>query len=153
MNKYSKTGRQRLLSEILSRQDPGGQGGLLQKLRKKGVRVTQATISRDLQEMGYVRLRVRPGVFRYERIDSREAGKIRERLKVLFANFVSEIKGVGNLLLVKTSPGNANGVASLIDGLGDPVILGTVAGDDTILVVVDTGRNRERVEHEFRSLL
>jgi transcriptional regulator of arginine metabolism len=153
MNIYTKTERQKLLAEILERQDPGRQTELLLELRKRGAAVTQATVSRDLQEMGYVRLRIRPGVFRYERLDSPGTERLSQRLKVLFAHFVSEIKGVGNMILVKTSPGNANGVASLIDGLRDPVLLGTVAGDDTILVVVDNEKNRKRIEHEFRSLL
>ncbi len=153
MNNYAKAGRQKILEEILAWQVPGRQTELLRELRKKGVIVTQATVSRDLQEMGYVKLRVRPGVFRYERIGSPEGRQIWERLKILCANFVTGVKGVGNLLLIKTSPGNANGVASLIDGLRDPALLGTVAGDDTILVVVDKEKNRKRVENEFRSLL
>jgi transcriptional regulator of arginine metabolism len=71
----------------------------------------------------------------------------------LFDNFVTDLKSTTNLLLVKTSPGNANGVASFIDRLDWPEILGTVAGDDTILVVVDNEENRRGVEQRFHMLL
>ena len=63
-----------------------------------------------------------------------------------------DVLSTGNLLLVKTTPGNANGVASLIDSLHKPGILGTVAGDDTILVVIDTVEHCSGLEQEFRAL-
>ena len=68
-------------------------------------------------------------------------------------NFVVEIKGTNNLILIKTSPGNANGVGSFIDQIEIPEILGTVAGDDTILVVVDLAKNRSPIEKKFKVLL
>jgi transcriptional regulator of arginine metabolism len=70
----------------------------------------------------------------------------------MFRDFVTDVRSTENLILVRTSPGNANGVASLIDGLRMPEVLGTVAGDDTILVVVDTRANRRKVEQGFREL-
>jgi transcriptional regulator of arginine metabolism len=71
----------------------------------------------------------------------------------MFKNFVTDVKRTGNLVLIKTSPGNANGVASLIDGLTQKEILGTVAGDDTILIVVDQKEHGRQVEMGFRELL
>jgi transcriptional regulator of arginine metabolism len=153
MKDYTKERRRRLLGEILRRQGAGSQVHLLWELRSKGVSVTQATISRDLHDMGYVRVRAQPGVYRYEKLETSRGGELWRRLRVLFENFVTDIKGVGNLLVIKTSPGNANGGASLIDGLRRPGILGTVAGDDTILLITDSDQVRASVEEEFQALL
>ncbi len=153
MNNYTKEQRQAVLAEILLSKIHRSQVSLLKELCKRGIGVTQATVSRDLQEMGYIKVRRRPGGFHYVKHESEGTGELWERLRVLFKNFVQEVNGTGNLLLVKTSPGNANGVASLIDRIHIPKILGTVAGDDTILVVADSERHRKDVEKEFLSLI
>jgi transcriptional regulator of arginine metabolism len=155
MYEYTKTRRQAVLREVITRQRVGGQDRLLAELRERGIRTTQATISRDLQEMGVVKARVEPGVYAYsfEILNPASRDESSRRLKVLFADFVTDVRAAANLVVVRTSPGNANGVASLIDGLERPGILGTVAGDDTILVVVDTEARRAEVEREFRALL
>lgn len=153
MKEHAKEKRQKLLAGLLLRRELGSQVRLLGELRARGVRTTQATVSRDLQEMGYVRVRVRPGLFRYEKIEPFSGGELWRRLKVLFKDFVCGISGTGNLLVIKTSPGNANGVASLIDGLRKSGVLGTIAGDDTVLVVVDAEKARKGLEEELRALL
>ena len=149
----SRRARQALLKELLGRMSPADQGLFQREMRKRGVRTTQATISRDLQEMGYVKVRTGPGVYRYEAFDPAGRGSLLDRLKVLFRNFVVEVKGTGQLLLVKTSPGNANGVASVIDAIRKKEILGTVAGDDTILVITGGPADRKEIQHEFEALL
>ncbi len=153
MNTITKHARQLLLKELIGRADAGDQGLILREMRKRGIRTTQATISRDLREMGYVKVRIGPGASRYEVFDPSAKGGLLERLKVLFRSFVLYIKGTGQLLLVKTSPGNANGVASLIDSLRKEEILGTIAGDDTVLVVAAGEKQRKDIEREFASML
>ena len=103
--------------------------------------------------MGFFKVRIKPGEYKYELLERASEGMIWDRLRLLFHNFVTDVKGTKNLILIKTTPGNAQGVASLIDGVTRSEILGTVAGDDTILVVIDTDRNRERIEKEFKQLL
>lgn len=153
MNEYTKQERQRLLKEIIARQEIGDQFHLLEALNSHGIEATQATVSRDLQEMGVAKVRIKSGVYKYQVIEKVSNDFILDKLKVLFDNFVIDLKSTTNLLLVKTSPGNANGVASFIDRLDWPEILGTVAGDDTILVVVDNEENRRGVEQRFHVLL
>ena len=153
MNKITKFKRQQFLRDVIARQGLGDQHHLLMELKKQGIATTQATISRDLNEMGFIKVRVETGVYRYEYFEKVSDALLRERLKVLFANFVIEIKSANNLILLKTSPGNANGVASLIDGLQRKEILGTIAGDDTILVVIRNLESRKNVENEFKMLL
>ncbi|MFC1530378.1 hypothetical protein ACFL6R_06655 [Gemmatimonadota bacterium] len=71
---------------------------------------------------------------------------------IIIPHGTTDINSTGNLLLIKTTPGNANGIASLIDSLRRPGILGTVAGDDTILVVIDSVENCLAVEQDFMAL-
>lgn len=153
MNKNTKRRRQRLLKEIVATSGIGDQQHLLVLLKRRGIETTQATVSRDLQEMGFIKVRQDTGVYRYEILEKKSESMIWEKLNVLFENFVTGIRSTNNLILIKTSPGNANGVASLIDGLQRQEILGTLAGDDTILVVIDTEANRQVMERDFRRLL
>jgi len=154
MNRYPSTERRRVLREILRDEPAGGQSSLLRALRRRGLRAAQATLSRDLREIGAVRVRTASDAFRYEvPAAGPPPAAPREKLRKLFRSLVTGVRGTGPLVLVKTSPGNAAGIASLIDALGHPHILGTVAGDDTILVVVDGEGRRRAVEKEFHDLL
>ena len=92
-------------------------------------------------------------VFNYYIIENLPDGVIWNKLKILFENFVFDIKITENLILLKTSPGNANGVASLIDHLNRSEVLGTIAGDDTILVVMDNQENSNNLKTEFQNML
>ncbi len=153
MQNYTKIERQHLLRKIITEQGIGNQHKLFDELKKHGIDTTQATISRDLQEMGFFKVRIKPGEYKYELLERASEGMIWDRLRLLFHNFVTDVKGTKNLILIKTTPGNAQGIASLIDSVTRSEILGTVAGDDTILVVIDTDKNRERIEKELRQFL
>ena len=74
-------------------------------------------------------------------------------IKKLFLSRKFQIKFTNNMIVIKTTPGNANSVAVIIDRLGLPEILGTIAGDDTILIVIDADENRKRIETEFVNIL
>jgi transcriptional regulator of arginine metabolism len=153
MNENTKRSRQRALHAILERERIADQDKLLAVLKKRGIRTTQATISRDFREMGVVKVPVAPGGYAYKAEIAEPAPSGARGLDGLFRTFVTDVKGASHLVVIKTTPGNANGVAVQIDALKKPVILGTVAGDDTILVVVDTEAHRAAVEREFRALL
>lgn len=153
MNEYTKKERQQILRKLINRRGIGDQRRLLGELKKRGIDATQATISRDFQEMGVIKVRVGPGEYRYELSKKISKDILWSKLQVLFDNFVVDIKGTNNLILVKTSPGNANGVGSFIDQIEIPEILGTVAGDDTILVVVASAKSRGQIEKRFKELL
>lgn len=154
MNSYPTKERRRALREVLKDEPIASQAALLRALRRRGQRAAQATISRDLREIGAVRVRTSSGTFRYE-VPAAGAppAPAREKLRALFRSLVTGVRGTGALVLVKTTPGNAAGIASLIDALGHPHILGTVAGDDTILVVADGEAHRRGVEKELHDLL
>ena len=142
-----------MIRKIISEQEVSDQIQLLNQLKNSGIQTTQATISRDLQELNVVKVRVKPGHYKYEILEKPSESNLREQLRIVFDNFVDEIKSTKNLIVIRTAPGNANSVAAIVDRLEIPEILGTIAGDDTILVIVDTDENRKRIESEFVAIL
>jgi transcriptional regulator of arginine metabolism len=153
MNDYTTKIRLQVLKKIISEQEVSDQIHLLNELRNSGIETTQATISRDLQRLKVVKVRVEPGRYRYEILKKASESDLKDQLRVVFDNFVDEIKSTNNLIVIKTASGNANSVAVIIDRLGLPEILGTIAGDDTILVVVNTNENRKKIENGFIGIL
>jgi transcriptional regulator of arginine metabolism len=155
MYKYSKRIRQAAIRDVLEEHPAADQGSVDLALRKRGIRVTQATISRDLRELGLAKARIEGGGYAYTAgtsgTPSTEA--VERSLTVMFRNFVVAVNDTSHMVLIKTHPGNANGVASLLDSLNRPGILGTVAGDDTVLIVVDSDSRRTALAREFRALL
>lgn len=148
-----KLERQKLLQEIIDSREAADQHDLLLSLNEAGIETTQATVSRDLQEMGYVKVRLDSGKYTYRILDKNSQKAIRNQLEILFRNFVTDILSSGNLLIVKTTPGNANGIARVIDSTKRPEILGTIAGDDTIMVVTESEERLRQLDDEFRTLL
>ncbi len=148
-----KKERQKLIKQILEEKEIGEQFQLLEELKKRGINTTQATVSRDLQEMGVVKVRIKPGVYKYELMQKGLSNRVWEKIKVAFENFVESIDYTGNLILIKTPPGNAHGVAALIDELNYDGILGTLAGDDSILVIVKQPEKTKKIVKEFQNLL
>jgi transcriptional regulator of arginine metabolism len=123
------------------------QDELAERLAQVGVRVTQATLSRDLDELGAVRLRGADGTLVYALpsdpasaagIDASDAaaGKVTiDAVSRVAADLLVSAEASGNLVVLRTPPGAAQLMASMIDRSGMPAVLGTVAGDDTVLVV------------------
>jgi transcriptional regulator of arginine metabolism len=127
MNKYA---RQLKIKEILQQNRVGNQHDLLQLLRDSGMAVAQATLSRDCAELGIIRSRTN-GKFKMLFPDD-DADKI---IKGLVGIEVLSIKANETTIIIITLPGRAHGVGSWLDQLKSPLILGTIAGDDTVLVI------------------
>ncbi|MCK5145554.1 arginine repressor [bacterium] len=152
MKNITKNERHSMIQRIID-DGIGDQRHLLQSLRMQGIETTQATISRDLQEMGYAKVRVAPGVYRYEKVEAQMPGLYTEKLQVMFREFVTDIRSTQNQIVIKTLPGNANGVGRVIDEWAGPEVLGTIAGDDTILVIVDSVENRPELEDSLQNFM
>lgn len=131
-----KTDRQALIREIIKHHIVATQEGLGERLRQQGVRVTQATVSRDIKELRFVKVPVGDGRSRYAFPSESTEGFSQERMGRIFKDAVLEIGDSENLIVMKTLPGMANAVASALDGAKWPDIIGTIAGDDTILAVI-----------------
>ncbi|MBE3587973.1 MAG: arginine repressor [Thermoanaerobacteraceae bacterium] len=135
-----KSRRHRQILEIINRQFIGTQEELAAALKEAGFAVTQATVSRDIRELGLIKLPAGNNRFRYAPPVDSFLRPREERLKRLFRDSVQSLDYSENLVVIKTLPGEAQGVASALDQSHWPEIIGTVAGDDTILVVVKPKR-------------
>lgn len=133
----AKQQRQRLIADWLRQHRIGSQEELVARLDLAGVPTTQATVSRDLDELGAVRVRG-GGAMHYRLPEQLESGNA-ARLDQLLADWVTEIVPAGNLVVLRTPPGSANLVANALDAAGIEEAAGTIAGDDTIFVALVDG--------------
>ncbi|MGQ9824437.1 MAG: arginine repressor [Desulfotomaculales bacterium] len=131
-----KTQRQKKILEIISRQPVQTQKELADALRAEGLQATQATISRDIKELGLVKAPAEKEKARYLLPQNPPSFSREERLKRAFKTSVVSIDASENLVVIKTLPGEAQGVAAALDQANPQGIIGTVAGDDTIIAVV-----------------
>lgn len=148
--------RERLILEIVSAQPVQTQEELVRALRERGLRVTQATVSRDVKRLGLVKVPDAHGRYRYalpEELREAPTPSARRKLVAAFQEFVTGLDWGEGLVLVKTLSGRANAVAAAIDEARMREIAGTVAGDDTILVVVRRADQRDAVVRALQRLL
>jgi transcriptional regulator of arginine metabolism len=139
-----KLNRQAAIAKIIKKHQVFTQDGLLKHLKHNGIRVTQATLSRDIAEMGIVQV---PGLTgRYYQLPSAANVPVAPAELILrFNAYVATIKHSGNLIVVTTLPGEASGAARLVDGLNFREVLGTVAGDDTFLIVASNKQSVNKI--------
>lgn len=134
--KLSRAARQHRIVQILEKSAVTSQQQLVELLAAAGVEATQATVSRDLDEIGAVKVRAAGGESVYAVPDlPKDRVAPEEHLRRVLGDWVVEVVASANLVVVRTPPGSAHVVASALDRAGLAEILGTVAGDDTILVV------------------
>jgi transcriptional regulator of arginine metabolism len=144
-----KVQRQRRIVQVLRHQQVSSQEELAGLLKRNGERVTQATLSRDLEELGAIKVRENGRVV-YRLPEEPPPGD--EWLRRMLQEFVLDVEASGNLVVVKTPPGGASAVARALDSAGAKDVIGTVAGDDTILVVCREGVKGQIVARRLRSL-
>ncbi|MGE5558301.1 MAG: arginine repressor [Bacillota bacterium] len=131
-----KNFRQTLIIEAVKSGLVGTQEELGVFLAQNGLKVTQATISRDIKELGLIKVSTSDGRYCYVLPSQRTTGDLVKKARRIFEDSVSSFDYSENLVVVKTAPGLAHGVAAAVDNLNWPGIIGTIAGDDTILIVV-----------------
>lgn len=131
----TKLQRQRAVLELVRREPLGSQDEIRRRLADLGLPATQSTISRDLEELGLVRVRGTGGELHYATPEETRPASPGNGLRALLREFAAGVDHSGNLVLVTTPPGAAMAVARVIDESSVPGVLGTVAGDDTIIVV------------------
>lgn len=131
-----KAVRHAMILEIIHNNRVETQEDLARHLEERGMPVTQATISRDIKELGLVKVPTGNGHYRYARPEQPSERDALRRVRRAFEESVMEVAFFGDLVVIRTLPGIAPGVASAIDGLHWPEIVGSVAGDDTIFLLV-----------------
>jgi len=147
-----KRTRQKLIRDLIGIREIRTQDELLDALKRKNVRVTQATLSRDFREMGVIKKPLGMGGVVYKIVP--EAAPVSaENLHNKFAGTVLDVKRSNNLILLKTPPAEAQGVARVVDNARIEGLLGTVAGDDTILIVTDTESDARRIVNLFNKII
>jgi transcriptional regulator of arginine metabolism len=132
----TKTQRQQLVSRLIAQHAVTNQPQLVELLAAEGISATQATVSRDLEDLGAVKVRV-PGGDTVYAIPEYEPARLapEDQLRRVMGEWVAEVRHSGVMVVVKTPPGCAHVVASALDRSGMDGLVGTVAGDDTIFCI------------------
>jgi transcriptional regulator of arginine metabolism len=144
----NKTGRQARIKELISTTEVSSQEDLCQILKESGFDTTQATLSRDLHEMGIVRIPSENGFKYVFHQDDNE-----QSLKKLIGMEIINVLHNESIVIVKTMPGRAAGVALYFDRLKNSQIIGTVAGDDSIMVIPESHDIVESVFHIIKEVM
>lgn len=131
-----KTQRQAKIMEIITNGDVETQEQLLAELEKAGFRSTQATISRDIKELRIVKELTSFGTYRYTTSSKEVSGTFSARLNTIFRECILGYDYAQNIIVIRTMPGLASAAGSAIDAMNMSVVVGTLAGDDTVMVVM-----------------
>lgn len=131
-----KSQRQAKIMEIISNRNVETQEQLLSLLTEEGFRATQATISRDIKELRIVKELTNMGTYRYTTAANESGGTFSARLNTIFRECVTGFDYAQNIIVIRTLPGLASAAGSAIDSMDMNKIVGTLAGDDTVMVVM-----------------
>ncbi len=149
----SKEYRQRLIEELVEAEFVSTQAEIAEHLHQRGIRVTQATISRDVNELRLVRIPAGDGQHRYRSTPLAAQEDVMGELAQRFKLFVRNLERGENILVINTDEGHATGIAYVIDKLDKDEIIGTIAGQNTILVVTRNAQQAGELLEELEELL
>ena len=147
-----KNARQTAILSIIEQNDIETQEELAGRLKDMGIAVTQATVSRDIKELRLLKVLSGTGGYKYATADKAEHG-LSERFVRMFKDSVLSVDSSKNIVVLKTLAGSANVAAEAIDSMHLPEILGTMAVDNTILVVVQNEEEAAQTANRFRDML
>ena len=147
-----KNTRQSAILSIIEHQDIETQEELASALKARGIAVTQATVSRDNKELRLLKVLSGRGGYKYATADKAEHG-LSDRFVRMFVDSVISINSANNIIVIKTLSGSANAAAEAVDSMHWPEILGTMAGDNTILVIVHDENEAASVTERFQEIL
>ena len=148
----SKTQRQQVIAQLLAGEAVTSQEQIVEHLAANDITATQATVSRDLEDLGAIKVRLPGGVAAYAIPDHPHEQVVPVgHLRRVFTEWVVGAEHSGNIVVLRTLPGSAHVVGSAIDRSGLDEVLGTVAGDDTLFVVAAEGHPGAEVADLFRS--
>jgi transcriptional regulator of arginine metabolism len=148
-----KAERQKLILEIIMEQRVETQEDLLQALRARGCKATQATISRDIRELRLVKEMSSDGSYHYAESAHKVEGDLTARLRKIFRQSVTSCDVAQNLIVIKTMPGLASGACATLDGMEIPDLVGTLAGDDTALLIMHSNGAAEQFYRDIQQML
>jgi len=144
--------RQAKILEIIKNKEIETQEELSEELKKLGLKVTQATVSRDIKELRLIKSLSKSGRYKYATLEN-QTTILSDRLMRLFRDSILSIDHAGNILVLKTLSGAGQAAASTIDAINYEEIVGTIAGDDTIFVLIRDEETVEDIKDKFRNLM
>lgn len=148
-----KSQRQAKIMEIISTQNVETQEQLLEELQKEGFRGTQATISRDIKELRIVKELSSMGTYRYTASASEMDSSFTGRLNTIFRECVVSFDYAQNIIVIRTLPGLASAAGSALDSMNLNSVVGTLAGDDTVMVVMRDNNTAAALCGEIKNLI
>lgn len=148
-----KAQRQAKILEIISKRDIENQEQLLRALQEEGFNSTQATISRDIKELCVTKELTSFGTYRYTAAMKGKSGAFSSGLNAIFRECTLSFDYAQNIVVLKTIPGLASAAASAVDAMNLSVVVGTIAGDDTVLVVMRDSNSAAVFCGELKNLL
>ena len=147
-----KSQRHLAILDLIERQEVETQEAMADALREMGIQVTQATVSRDIKELKLIKSRSASGRYRYA-LPSGSSRSIGDRLHRMLQESMLSVSSSESLVVIKTLSGSANVAAEALDGLGWAEVLGTLAGDNTILLVARSASEAPEVVRRLRELM
>lgn len=140
-----KSSRQTEILEIIAEQDIETQGQLLEALEARGVKSTQATVSRDIKELRLVKEISPTGNYRYAPASADETSDAARRLEGIFKDACTGFDYALHTVVIRTLPGLAQAVGSAMDGMDHENVVGSIAGDDTVVIIMRNAATAERL--------
>ncbi len=147
-----KEKRQDIILEIIKRKDVETQEELAEELKSRGINVTQATVSRDIKELNLIKILSHNGKYKYAQVSKGRNTNI-NALATIFSNTALSIEKVDKLLVVKTISASASLAAEAIDSFNLEGVAGTIAGDNTLFILVRTDEKAEELLREIKKLI
>ena len=147
-----KSARHSLILEIIEEKDIETQEELAEELKRRGMKVTQATISRDIKELRLLKVLADLGGYKYATVERAEKG-MNDRFVRILSECVISVESVNNLIVVKTLSASANAACEAIDSMKWSEVLGTIAGDNTLLVITRSEEAVESMMARFNALI
>lgn len=148
----TKKDRQKVVLELINEFEIDTQEELTAKLNERGIKVTQATVSRDINELNLIKISGKIKKYKYAQIDIKNAA-LSEKIVSLFREIVVSITCCNNLIVVKTLSGNASAAGMVIDKMNIPQVLGSIAGDDTLLIVTKSNADAEIMIKKLKEMM
>lgn len=147
-----KTVRQAAILDIIEKQEIETQEELASALNARGIRVTQATVSRDIKELRLLKVLTPSGKYKYATGDQAD-NNLTDRFIRMLAESLLSVSSANNLIVVKTLSGSANVAAEALDSMHWPEVLGTLAGDNTVLLIIRSNEETITVTSRIREMM
>lgn len=147
-----KNSRHTRIIEIINDHVIETQDDLIEKLKESGYIVTQATVSRDIKQLGLIKTATKDGGYKYTSSKNENSGN-ENKLKNIMRETAVNAQNAQNIVVVKTFPGMANAAAAALDALAEEAIVGSIAGDDTIFIVVHSNEEASDFTNYIREII